>query len=283
MEGMAGDATGASRTSHPPRKDTRAAIIDAAAAELQATGRLSVNAVAARAGISRQAVHHHVGGLRGLRDALRERGIEPPGGPAGDTRDRLLEAAIRILSRPAGGEATIDDIAAEAGLTKGAFYHYFPDRAALLREVVPRLSPVDELIAAVRATAGMSDRDALAAVMRAYRDAMVRRGWLVQGIMSIRDPELLDAVSQEVFVRAAPILMGWWQDRVARGGVRPLPPTLVVQALFGPGLAEIVLGPVVISRLKDLGGAPAAEVAEEYVEMLLRGIATRPEGEAGAE
>ena len=257
-------------------RDTRGAILDAAAEELASTGRLTVNGVAARAGVSRQAVHHHVGGLRGLHAALRERGIEPPGGAGADTRERLLDAAARVLARRTG-EATIDDIAAEAGVTKGAFYHYFPERAALLREVVPRISPVDELLVAVRATADLSDRDALAAIMRAYRDAMVRRAWLVQGIMSIRDPELLDAVGSEIFVRAAPILVAWWQDRVARGGLRPLPPTLVIQALFGPGLAEIVLGPVVISRLRALGGAPAAEVAEDYVDMLLRGIGAPPD------
>src|SRR5512146_2890363 len=48
--GDAGEARG--RPARPGRRDTRAAILDAAAAELAATGRLSVNAVAARAGVS---------------------------------------------------------------------------------------------------------------------------------------------------------------------------------------------------------------------------------------
>ncbi|HXH83586.1 MAG TPA: helix-turn-helix domain-containing protein [Candidatus Tectomicrobia bacterium] len=57
---------------------------------------------------------------------------------AARTREALLDAAAREIGRRGYAAATIDAIAAAAGLTKGAFYTHFEDKAALLREVVAR-------------------------------------------------------------------------------------------------------------------------------------------------
>ena len=56
------------------------------------------------------------------------------------------------MSRPGGGLASIEAIAAEAGLTKGAVYHHFADRGELLRAVARRVSPVDEMRAQIEPT-----------------------------------------------------------------------------------------------------------------------------------
>ena len=50
------------------------------------------------------------------------------------TRAKLLEAAIRRLSE-SGPDATFDAIAAEVGVTKGALYHHFGSKEALVEEV----------------------------------------------------------------------------------------------------------------------------------------------------
>ncbi len=54
------------------------------------------------------------------------------------TREALLDAAAREIGRRGYAAATIDAIAAAAGVTKGAFYTHFDDKSALLREVVAR-------------------------------------------------------------------------------------------------------------------------------------------------
>jgi AcrR family transcriptional regulator len=48
-----------------------------------------------------------------------------------DTRRRLLEAASRVFARSGLHHASIDDVAAEAGFTKGAFYANFSSKEAL--------------------------------------------------------------------------------------------------------------------------------------------------------
>jgi TetR/AcrR family transcriptional regulator, transcriptional repressor for nem operon len=61
----------------------------------------------------------------------RERSREP-----GVTRKKLLTAAFEEIYRRGFQAASLDAILAKAGVTKGALYHHFPDKAALGQAVV---------------------------------------------------------------------------------------------------------------------------------------------------
>ncbi len=52
------------------------------------------------------------------------------------TRDKLLSAAFEEIYRRGFQAASLDTILAKAGVTKGALYHHFPDKAALGYAVV---------------------------------------------------------------------------------------------------------------------------------------------------
>jgi TetR/AcrR family transcriptional repressor of nem operon len=47
------------------------------------------------------------------------------------TREKLLQAAFEEIHRRGFQAASLDTILAKAGVTKGALYHHFPDKAAL--------------------------------------------------------------------------------------------------------------------------------------------------------
>jgi AcrR family transcriptional regulator len=49
---------------------------------------------------------------------------------------RILDAAVRVFGRSGYAGATTDEVAREAGLTKGAIYWYFQDKHALFQEAV---------------------------------------------------------------------------------------------------------------------------------------------------
>ena len=53
-----------------------------------------------------------------------------------DRMQRLLEAALEVFARDGYRTATIDEVAAAAGVTKGAIYHYFDTKEALLLRVI---------------------------------------------------------------------------------------------------------------------------------------------------
>ncbi|HEU5303631.1 MAG TPA: TetR/AcrR family transcriptional regulator [Gemmatimonadales bacterium] len=52
------------------------------------------------------------------------------------TRDKLLKAAFEEMYRRGFQAAGLDAILAKAGVTKGALYHHFPDKAALGQAVM---------------------------------------------------------------------------------------------------------------------------------------------------
>ena len=48
-----------------------------------------------------------------------------------ETRGRITEAAIKLFSERGFDASSVDDICAEAGVSKGAFYHHFESKQAL--------------------------------------------------------------------------------------------------------------------------------------------------------
>lgn len=54
---------------------------------------------------------------------------------AARTRADIVSAALACFERHGIGQATLEQIAAEAGVTKGAVYHYFASKREILREL----------------------------------------------------------------------------------------------------------------------------------------------------
>jgi TetR/AcrR family transcriptional repressor of nem operon len=75
------------------------------------------------------------------------------------TRERIVAAASELIGRRGVAETSLDDIIDRAGVSKSQLYHYFEDRAALLRAVVHHntegviryLGAVDDSWKAIRA------------------------------------------------------------------------------------------------------------------------------------
>jgi AcrR family transcriptional regulator len=100
------------------------------------------------------------------------------------TRGALLESAARGLSRYGYGNVSLEEVAREAGYTRGALYHQFRDKEDLARAVLEwvneswqrevgepaarQLDPVSELIALARGHAVFCRRD-IARVAMALR------------------------------------------------------------------------------------------------------------------
>jgi TetR/AcrR family transcriptional regulator, transcriptional repressor for nem operon len=78
------------------------------------------------------------------------------------TRERIVAAASELISERGIAETSLDDVIERAGVSKSQLYHYFDDRAALLRAVVEHntegvidyLGAVDDSWKAIRAWLG---------------------------------------------------------------------------------------------------------------------------------
>ncbi|MBI6920810.1 MULTISPECIES: TetR/AcrR family transcriptional regulator [Pseudomonas] len=67
-----------------------------------------------------------------------------------ETRAALLAAARRVFSEKGYAETSMDDLTAQAGLTRGALYHHFGDKKGLLAAVVEQIdSEMDARLQAI--------------------------------------------------------------------------------------------------------------------------------------
>lgn len=113
------------------------------------------------------------------------------------TRDALIAAARRLWGRRGYAEVGTPEIAATAGVTRGAMYHQFADKATLFRAVVEAVE--QDVMARMAALVAGSGATAPADAIRAAVDA-----WLeVSGDPEVRQLILLDA----------PSVLGWAEFR----------------------------------------------------------------------
>lgn len=71
--------------------------------------------------------------MRGRSDIPAGRYADPV--PAEGVRDQLLATGARLFAKRGYDGASVQDVVAAAGVTKGAFYHYFRSKDELLHEI----------------------------------------------------------------------------------------------------------------------------------------------------
>lgn len=107
-------------------------------------------------------------------------------------RDRILDAAVRVIQRSGVTAVTFDSVAAEAELTRGGIMYHFPSREELLTAIHQHLAdrweaslladagrPLDELGADDRLAAyiRVSARSATRAELQLMLEAAPRPNW----------------------------------------------------------------------------------------------------------
>ncbi|WP_018133223.1 TetR family transcriptional regulator [Effusibacillus pohliae] len=93
--------------------------------------------IAQAAGVHWTTVRRHLGSKQDMRAFLAEKQAEL-GQSNADTRTRLLDAATRVFAKYGYAEATLDQVAAEAGMTKGAVYWHFSGKSDLFLALCER-------------------------------------------------------------------------------------------------------------------------------------------------
>lgn len=137
------------------------------------------------------------------------------------TRARLLQTARRAFATRGYAAASMDELTAEAGLTRGALYHNFGDKAGLLKAVIDQIDA--EMLARMRhAQAGATT----------LWDAFVQEG--VAYIEMALEPEI-----QRIMLLDGPAVLGdpsRWPNQTAC--LRTT--TATIQALIDAGTVKSV-------------------------------------------
>ena len=153
-------------------------------------------------------------------------------------RERILEVAKQAFTR-SGANATLDDIASEAGIGPGTLYRHFPTREELLQAVYR--SEMEKLAAAERKFAqSMPPIEALRAWLLLFVDAIETKQ-LIAPVLSalIGDPKKVFAASHDQIHEALSALV---KRAIKSGDIRKdTDPMDLLRALVG--VAHVATSP----------------------------------------
>jgi len=154
-------------------------------------------------------------------------------------RAELLDRAAGLFLRHGYDNVSLNDLIADAGVSKGAFYHWFPSKDALITALAERSAR--EAFADVEDAVGRCDGDALArlnAVLRAGFDVNMKMGGPEQlaAMASLLRPDNAHLYGRILAVEEAlflPLLTRLISDGVAAGLFDTFDPEGVADMIYG--------------------------------------------------
>ncbi|MEA2167792.1 MAG: hypothetical protein QOF76_1092 [Solirubrobacteraceae bacterium] len=191
-----------------------------------------------------------------------------------DPRAELLDAALRVFARRGLRAAGVDEIAEEAGYSKGALYWHFAGKEALLLALIEERvdAPTRELVAAAAGAPPERDMslvvaDALLRRLAEDRDALLlaREYWS----LALRDGELRERyIARQADLHAA--LSAALEARARHLGA----PITKAGARAAARLALGAVDALVADALLDPGSVTRAAISESFA-IIAAGVGAR--------
>ncbi len=206
----------------------------------------------------------------------------PPGG--GDSRQAILEAAGKAFIRD-GLNASTRDIAAEAGVTQAALYHYFPTKQDLLREAAKGASRFFEQVGAMAVPEGEPE-EVFRRLAESYLGIFATVGapqflatMMVEGM---KMPGFMPEMAQRLQGGAVGPTIAYLQTLRAEGRISPeVQPAMIGQMLFGTLFSFLMARDVL--KAPWVQNLDPAEVARQVAYVLMYGMGGRADHRTDAD
>ncbi|MES2894966.1 MAG: TetR/AcrR family transcriptional regulator [Pseudomonadota bacterium] len=209
----------------------------------------------------------------------------PAGGPKFKRRkaerpDEIVAAAFEIFSEKGFAAARLDDIAARAGVSKGAIYLYFATKEDIFRAVVemgvaPNLGLIQANIAAHQDSFPDLVRGAVGVLGQMLATTPI--GGIVKMVIgeSRNFPELARAWHDTLVRPALGAMTLAITTAQARGELRPGDPRQYALSLISPMLVGVIWR----ETFEPVGAEPfeIPALARQHAELWLRGMLVQPE------
>lgn len=192
-----------------------------------------------------------------------------------DRPDEIVAAAFEVFAEKGFAAARLDDIAARAGVSKGAIYLYFATKEDIFQAVVEQgVAPNLHNLAALAAANPQTFPDlirAFAKLMAQVAATTPLGGILKMVIGEARNfPELARVWHDRLIVPALGALSAAIAAAQARGEIRPGDPRHYAVSLISPMLVGVIWR----ETFTPIGAEPfdLPALMEQHVETLLRGM-----------
>lgn len=194
----------------------------------------------------------------------------------------IVAAALKLFGERGFAASRLEDVAAEAGVSKAAVYRYFSSKEALFEAMVreallPNLAAVEAMVERPEGSSAELLRllfQRLAALLES--DASVVPKLVIAEAANF--PALAEFYVEAVVKRGLALLSRILARGVERGEFRPVEPSATAPLVIAPVLL-MALWRHSLGRHAETPFDPA-RVLEAHVEMLLRGL--RPDAEPPA-
>ncbi len=196
-------------------------------------------------------------------------------------RDAFVDAALRLIQTKGYEQMSIQDLLDELGASRGAFYHYFDSKAALLDAAMERLLETGTAIAReVAADPGVSATEKFGAVFtniaswkNARRELILKllQIWFSDENAVVRE-KLRRGLAEQMTPVLAQIIRQGWQEGVFTVASAEDAARVVVALLSG---TQEIAAELYLARVQDA-------VPIEAVERTLAALATAYERILGA-
>lgn len=187
----------------------------------------------------------------------------------------ILAAAVDLFCERGFAATRLEDIAARAGLSKGAIYLYFEDKSSLLKAIIQETGAGN--VALIR-TATDAHTGPVAPLLRQILEIIadrIRTSPLPKIMKLIiaesrAQPELGRHYLENVINQALPIVQSLIERGIASGEFRPVDAGLTVRCFIGP----MLLAAIWSSVFEPIGAPPvdAAALARQHADLIIRGL-----------
>ncbi len=151
---------------------------------------------------------------------------------AQDTTDRLIAVARHAFASDGFAAVSLDAVAAEAGVTRGALHHHFTNKAGLLEAVLRRIDAEIGAEIDLIWDATPDPWSAFQACFHTYLDAVLGRD--LRRILFQDAPAVLGARAYEILLDSGLAeVIGSLSDLIADGRLRPADPVALAHLING--------------------------------------------------
>jgi AcrR family transcriptional regulator len=189
--------------------------------------------------------------------------------------DEVLDAALALFVEKGFAQTRVEDIAARAGLSKGAVYLYFPSKEAVLEGLVKRavLPIADNALGVLENYAGdprLVIGTALKLVAGRLSDPKVAAIPRLLIREMINFPEFAQMYREAVLDRVLPAVEKLIAHGISEGYFRPVDPALTIRSLVGPLVLHMMLAE--IFGIMPAGGIEIGRLIDNHLTILFDGL-----------